>query len=215
MLLFLDEFQEIASLTKFSQAKNILSLLRGAKDRAAKFIPKMDNRLAGLLHHFSAGNPFDLVQLLRRLNLFAGRGELLTENLVKRAFVAETLSPGGLIHSYCTYLCNISLQRAKGYGVLRSILDLIAANNDAMTQSELARRLRMTQRAARTNLKELERIGLLHERDRRYYYTDPILRYWVASVQHGIEAPEFPGERELMAIMSELDRKYQQRVQYP
>ena len=257
VLLFLDEFQEISSLTKFSQAKNILSLLRGAKDRAAnvvwcicgsiisemeartresrsplfgqfthlplnpytrgesdtlirKFIPQPDNRIAGLLHHFSAGNPFYLVQLLHRLNLFAGRGETLTENLIKRAFVAETLSPGGLIHAYCTYLYNISLQRAKGYGVLRSILDLIATNDDALTQSELARRLWMTQGAVRTNLKELERIGLLHERDRRYYYIDAILRYWVAYVQHGIEAPEFPGERDLLAIMSELDRKYQQ-----
>jgi biotin operon repressor len=115
-----------------------------------------------------------------------------------------------LIHAYCTYLYNISLQRAKGYGVLRSIPDLIAANDDALTQSELARRLRMTQGAVRTNLKELERIGLLHERDRRYHYTDAILRYWVAYVQHGIEAPEFPGERDLTAIVSELDRKYQQ-----
>ncbi|MEI6313679.1 MAG: AAA family ATPase [Syntrophus sp. (in: bacteria)] len=257
VLLFLDEFQEIASLTNFNQAKNILRLLRGAKDRAAnvvwcicgsiisemeaitsesqsplfgqfshlplypytrsesdalirKFIPQPDNRLAGLLHHYSAGNPCYLVQLLRRLNLFAGRGESLTENLIKRAFVAETLSPGGLIHAYCTYLYNVSLQRAKGYGLLRSILDQIAANDDPMTQSELARRLRISQGAVRTNLKELERIGLLHERNRHYFYTDAILRYWVAYVQHGIEAPEFPGERDLMAIMNELDRKYQQ-----
>lgn len=257
MILFLDEFQEIASLANFNQAKNVLKLLRAAKDRATnvvwcicgsiisemdaitresqsplfgqfshlalypysraeseilirKFITRPDNRIVGLLHHYSAGSPFYLVQLLRRLNLFADRGEPLTENLVKRSFVAETLSPGGLIHAYCTYLYNISLQRAKGYGVLRAILDLIATNDDPMTQSELARRLRMTQGAVRTNLKELEHIGLLHQKDRSYYYTDAILRYWVAYVQHGIEAPEFPGERDLAAIMAELDRKYQQ-----
>ena len=262
VLLFLDEFQEIASLANFNQAKNVLKLLRAAKDRAnnvalcicgsiisemdaitresqsplfgqfshvalypysraesenliRKFIPELDNRLAGLLHHYSAGSPFYLVQLLRRLNLFADRGEVLTENLVKRSFVAETLSPGGLIHAYCTYLYNISLQRAKGYGVLRTILDIIATNDDPMTQSELARQMRMTQGAVRTNLKELEHIGLLHERDRRYYYTDAILRYWVAYVQHGIEAPEFPGERDLAAIMAELDRKYQQAATEP
>ena len=175
-----------------------------------KFIPDLDNRLVGLLHHYSAGSPFYLVQLLRRLNLFAGRGETVTENLVKRSFVAETLSPGGLIHAYCTYLYNISLQRAKGYGVLRAILDLIAINDDHMTQSDLARQLRMTQGAVRSNLKELEHIGLLHQRNRRYFYIDPILRYWVGYVQHGIEVPEFPGERDLSAIMTELDRKYQQ-----
>ena len=257
VLLFLDEFQEIARLTNFNNSKNILKLLRAAKDRATnvawcicgsiisemdaitresqsplfgqfshlalypytraesenlirKFIPQLDNRLVGLLHHYSAGSPFYLVQLLRRLNMFAHRGESLTENLIKRSFIAETLSPGGLIHAYCTYLYNISLQRAKGYGVLRAILDLVAINDDPMTQSELARQLRMTQGAVRTNLKELEHIGLLHERDRHYYYTDAILRYWVAYVQHGIEAPEFPGERDLLAIMAELDRKYQQ-----
>jgi len=257
VLLFLDEFQEIARLTNFNNSKNILKLLRAAKDRATnvawcicgsiisemdaitresqspmfgqfshlalypytrtesenlirKFIPQLDNRLVGLLHHYSAGSPFYLVQLLRRLNMFAHRGESFTENLIKRSFIAETLSPGGLIHAYCTYLYNISLQRAKGYGVLRAILDLVAINDDPMTQSELARQLRMTQGAVRTNLKELEHIGLLHELDRHYYYTDAILRYWVAYVQHGIEAPEFPGERDLLAIMAELDRKYQQ-----
>ena len=262
VLLFLDEFQEIAYLSNFNHSKNILKLLRSAKDRATnvawcicgsiisemdaitresqsplfgqfshlalypytraesddlirKFIPQLDNRLVGLLHHYSAGSPFYLVQLLRRLNLFAHRGESLTENLIKRSFIAETLSPGGLIHAYCTYLYNISLQRAKGYGVLRAILDLIAINDDPMTQSELARQLRMTQGAVRTNLKELEHIGLLHERDRRYYYTDAILRYWVGYVQHGIEAPEFPGERDLLAIMAELDRKYQQAATEP
>lgn len=98
--------------------------------------------------------------------------------------------------------------------MLRTILDLIATNDDPMTQSELARLMRMTQGAVRTNLKELEHIGLLHERDRRYYYTDAILRYWVAYVQHGIEAPEFPGERDLASIMAELDRKYQQVAMY-
>ncbi len=257
VLLFLDEFQEIGHLTNFTQAKNVLKLLRGAKDRSAnvawcisgsiisemeaithesrsplfgqfshlplhpytrnesedlirKFIPEPDNRLSGLLHHYSAGSPFYLVQLLRRINLFAGRGETLTENLIKRAFVAETLSPSGLIHAYCTYLYNISLQRAKGYGVLRAILDQIAMNDEPMNQSELARRLRMTQGAVRTNLKELERIGLLHQRERRYHYTDSVLRYWVAYVQHGVEAPEFPGERDMAAVMAELDRKYQQ-----
>jgi AAA+ ATPase superfamily predicted ATPase len=257
VLLFLDEFQEIAHLTNFSQAKNVLKLLRGEKDRSAnviwcicgsiisemeaitresrsplfgqfshislhpytrtesdelihKFIQDSDNRLSGLLHHYSAGSPFYLVQLLRRLNLFRGRGESLTENLVKRAFVSETLSPSGSIHAYCTYLYNISLQRAKGYGVLRAILDLIAVTHEPMSQSELARRLRMTQGAVRTNLKELERIGLLHERHRRYYYIDGVLRYWVAYVQFGVEAPEFPGERDMSAIMAELDRKYQQ-----
>lgn len=101
----------------------------------------------GLFHHFSAGSPFYLTQLLRRLSILGARGEDLSEGLVKRSFIAETLSPGGMIYSYCTYLYNVSIQRAKGYGVLRALLDNIAVSEEAMSQSELARRLKMTQGA--------------------------------------------------------------------
>jgi hypothetical protein len=256
VILFLDEFQEIAHLANFEQAKNILKLLRAAKDRShqvawcicgsiisemdiiartpesplfnqfshlsippyvreesesliLKHLPDCDHRIMGLLHHFSAGSPFYLSHLLRRLTLLGTRGDELTEGLVKRAFIAETLSPGGMIYSYCTYLYNISIQRAKGYGVLRSLLDNIAVSHEPMNQSELARRLKMTQGAVRSNLNELVAVGVIHERERRYHYTDPVLRYWVAYVQHGIEVSEFPGERDLLLLMEELDRKYQ------
>ena len=162
-----------------------------------------------MLHHFSAGTPFYLVQILRKILLFIDKGEDLSESLIKRAFISETLSPNGLIHSYCNYLYNISLQKAKGYGVLRSLLDVIATSEEPLTQSELARALKMSQGPVRVNLKELEDIGLLCDRDRRYYYNDPVLKYWVAYVQHGIEVSDFPKERDLVSIIDELDRKYQ------
>lgn len=52
-------------------------------------------------------------------------------------------------------------------------------------------------------------VGVLFERERRYYYTDPVLRYWVAYVQNGIEVSEFPREKDLLLLIEELDRKYQ------
>lgn len=256
VLLFLDEFQEIVHLANFEQAKNVLKLLRAAKDRSyevawcicgsiisemdaiartpesplfnqfshlsippyaredsetliRKHLPACDNRLIGLFHHYSAGSPFYLTHLLRRLTILGARGDDLSEGLVKRAFIAETLSPGGMIYSYCTYLYNISIQRAKGYGVLRSLLDNIAVSDEAMNQSELARRLKMTQGAVRGNLGELVAVGILFERERLYYFSDPVLRYWVAYVQNGIEVSEFPQEKDLLLLIEELDRKYQ------
>ncbi len=173
-----------------------------------KFIPDTGNRNAGLLHHYSNGAPFYLVQILRKVGMFLKRGEPLSEGLIKRAFISEALSPNGLIHSYCNYLYNISLQKARGYGVLRSLLDVIALAEEPMTQSELARELRMSQGPVRINLKELQDIGLLFEKDRKYYYQDPVLRYWVAYVQHGVEVPDFPTERDLLAIIEDLDKKY-------
>jgi len=255
VILFLDEFQEIAHLTNFEQAKNVLKLLRAAKDRShgvawcicgsiisemdaiartpeaplfnqfshlpippyvrdesealiRKYLEECDPRIAGLLHHYSAGSPFYLSHLLRRLILLGAKNEL-SSGLVKRAFIAETLSPGGMIYSYCTYLYNISIQRAKGYGVLRSLLDHIAVSDEAMNQSELARKLKMTQGAIRSNLHGLVAVGVLVERQRRYYFTDPVLRYWVAYVQHGIEVSELPREQDLHLLVEELDRKYQ------
>lgn len=180
-----------------------------SRELIQKFIQGIDNRSAGLLHHFSAGTPFYLVQILRKLILFTGKGEELSESLIKRAFISETLSSNGLIHSYCNYLYNISLQKAKGYGILRSLLDIIATSEEPLTQSELARALKMSQGPIRINLKELQDIGLLYERDRKYYYNDPVLKYWVAYVQHGVEVSDFPKEKDLVSIINELDRKYQ------
>lgn len=174
-----------------------------------KFIPDIDNRSVGLLHHYSAGNPFYLVQILRKVGLFIGKGETISESLIKRAFISETLSPNGLIYSYCNYLYNISLQKARGYGVLKSLLDIIAVSDEPMTQSELARSLKMYQGPVRVNLKELQDIGLLFEKGQRYYYLDPVLRYWVAYVQNGVEVSDFPKEKDLVSIIDELDRKYQ------
>jgi hypothetical protein len=134
---------------------------------------------------------------------------MLSDMLIKRAFISEVLSPEGLIHSYCTYLYGVSLQRAKGYGVLKSLLDTVATNDASMTQSELARALKMSQGPIRINLKELQDIGLLFERERRYHYCDPVLRYWVAYVQNGVEVAGLPQEKDLLSIIEELDRKYQ------
>ncbi|MEI6153033.1 MAG: ATP-binding protein [Deltaproteobacteria bacterium] len=175
----------------------------------SKFIPDVDNRLTGFFHHYSAGNPFYLVQILRKVLLFLAGQEVLSEILIKRAFISEVLSPAGLIHSYCTYLYNVSLQRAKGYGILKSLLDTVATNDTPMTQSDLARSLKMSQGPIRINLKELQDIGLLFERERKYYYCDPILKYWVAYVQNGVEVSDFPKEKDLLSIIEELDRKYQ------
>jgi AAA+ ATPase superfamily predicted ATPase len=257
IVVFLDEFQEIANLTNFDQMKNILKVFRSIKDRLDhvtycvsgsiisemdkitrnsasplfnqfshvpikpymreesgelinKFISPIDNRLVGLFHHYSAGYPFYLVQILRKTLLFLGRQEELSDMLIKRAFISEVLSPQGLIHSYCTYLYGVSLQRARGYGVLKSLLDTVATNDTSMTQSELARALKMSQGPIRINLKELQDIGLLFERERRYHYCDPVLRYWVAYVQNGVEVADFPQEKDLLSIIEELDRKYQQ-----
>lgn len=174
-----------------------------------KFFPYADNRSAGFLHHYSNGTPFYLVQILRKLEIFIEKKEALSENLIKRAFISETLSPNGLIHAYCNYLYNISLQKARGYGVLKSLLDTIALTGEPMTQSELARELRINQGPVRVNLKELQDIGLLFEKNRKYYYHDPVLRYWVAYVQNGVEVSDFPKEKDLFAIIEELDKKYQ------
>ncbi len=174
-----------------------------------KFIPALDNRSAGILHHYSAGNPFYLGQILRKIMLFISKRETISGSLIKRAFISETLSPNGLIHSYCNYLYNISLQKARGYGVLKSLLDLIAIAENPMTQSELARALKMRQGPIRINLKELQDVGLLFEMERKYYYIDPILKYWVAYVQNGVTVSDFPKEKDLISIIEELDKKYQ------
>jgi len=45
---------------------------------------------------------------------------------------------------------------------------------------------------------------------KRYFYRDPVLRYWVAMTTHGIEVPPSTPLVDLPALLDHLDRLYQQ-----
>ncbi|PYR69287.1 MAG: hypothetical protein DMF88_06585 [Acidobacteria bacterium] len=70
------------------------------------------------------------------------------------------------------------LHRARGYGALKAILDVLA-EQEPLTLTEISHRLHRTPGSTKDYLSWLEDVDLVTSRQKRYSFTDPVLRLWV------------------------------------
>jgi len=162
-----------------------------------------------LLHSLTWGHPFYITAVVRRM------GYLLdvvqrppSTDLVKQAFLVETLSPGGRIYDFCQYVYDLSLQKAKGYGALKSVLQILA-QEEGLSASEVARRLHVTSGSASDYLRWLCEVDLVVEKEKAYYFRDQVLRFWVGYVIKGIEISLTAEPMDLKGLIHRLDQQFQ------
>jgi len=98
-------------------------------------------------------------------------------------------------------------KRARGYGVLKALLQILAIE-DGLALSEVASRVRRQASAARDYLRRLMEVDLLVERQGRYFYADPVFRYWVAQTTKGVSIDGFPRQEELKALVADLAERF-------
>jgi AAA+ ATPase superfamily predicted ATPase len=161
------------------------------------------------IQRLTGGHPFYVEALcvrLRRWRFLQDRP--LTPATAKEAFVWEVLSPEGRIYDFCRYLYDISIQRARGYGALIAILQLLAGE-EGLTIAEVARRQKVTAATARDYLRWLKEVDLIIEREGGHYYCDPVLRFWVTTVTMGVELTGPPRREILEEMVRHLDERYQ------
>ena len=92
--------------------------------------------------------------------------------------LTEELRRGGGIDAECRATMAELLHRARGYGACKSVLRVLA-HDQGLNLTEVSRRLDRTPGSTRDYLRWLQEVDLIVSRDKRYYYTDPILRLWV------------------------------------
>ena len=92
--------------------------------------------------------------------------------------LASLLGPGGALSCMCRFSYELRLHRARGYGALKAILDVLA-EEESLTLTEIALRLRRTPGSTKDYLSWLEDVDLIVSRQKKYSFTDPILRLWV------------------------------------
>lgn len=92
--------------------------------------------------------------------------------------LAAQLAPGARIEAACRYCYELRLHRARGYGALKAILDVLAGE-EPLTLTEVATRLRRTPGSTKDYLSWLEDVDLVTSRQKRYSFADPMLRLWV------------------------------------
>ena len=159
------------------------------------------------LHQLSGGHPFYIHAIAA---LLAGLDRPVSEveaDDVLQAFMLETLGRAGQIYNYCRYLYDVSLQYARGYGILKAILQVLA-EEEGLTLSELARRIHKTAPTTRGYLRALQEVDIVTESEGAYYYRDAVLRYWAASTVRGIEVDPFATRSALAPLIVDLEARH-------
>lgn len=88
------------------------------------------------------------------------------------------LTTDGALTSWCGYRYELRLHRARGYGALKAILEILA-DEEPLTLTEIAQRLHRTPGSTKDYLSWLEDVDLVVSRQKRYTFGDPLLRLWV------------------------------------
>jgi len=84
----------------------------------------------------------------------------------------------GVLSRWCRFCYELRLHRARGYGALKAILDILA-EEESLTLTEISQRLHRTPGSTKDYLSWLEDVDLVVSRQKRYSFTDPLLRLWV------------------------------------
>ncbi len=88
------------------------------------------------------------------------------------------LAPSGRLSIRCGFSYELRLHRARGYGALKAILDILAEES-LLTLTEIAQRLHRTPGSTKDYLSWLEDVDLVATNRKRYLFADPMLRLWV------------------------------------
>ena len=110
--------------------------------------------------------------------------------------LAALLAPGGQLATSCRFCYELRLHRARGYGALKAILDVLALE-EPLTLTEIAHRLRRTPGSTKDYLSWLEDVDLIVSRQKRYSFSDPMLRLWVRLHCHAVPPADEDITREL------------------
>jgi hypothetical protein len=92
--------------------------------------------------------------------------------------LAALLATDGRLTRQCGFCYELRLHRARGYGALKAILEILA-EEEGLTLTEISHHLQRTPGSTKDYLSWLEDVDLVTSRQKRYSFTDPLLRVWV------------------------------------
>ena len=92
--------------------------------------------------------------------------------------LAALLGSDGRLARQCAFSYELRLHRARGYGALKAILEILG-EEEGLTLTEISHRLQRTPGSTKDYLSWLEDVDLVTSRQKRYTFTDPLLRVWV------------------------------------
>jgi hypothetical protein len=137
-----------------SEAEDLARTVQALADGRPAYVRAIADELAGMRGHGAPGGT-DAISAL-----------------------AALLAPDGRLSRQCAFCYELRLHRARGYGALKAILEILG-EDEAITLTEISQRLRRTPGSTKDYLSWLEDVDLVASRQKRYSFTDPLLRVWV------------------------------------
>jgi hypothetical protein len=93
------------------------------------------------------------------------------------AALAAVLEADTRLWSLCAMTYELRLHRARGYGALKAILEILA-EQEPLTLTEISQRLGRTPGSTKDYLSWLEDVDLVQAQQKRYRFRDPLIRVW-------------------------------------
>jgi hypothetical protein len=137
--------------------------------------------LARAVQSLADGRPLYVRALADQLATMREAGAARAAGLGSSEAVAALVAlfmPDARLARQCAFSYELRLHRARGYGALKAILEILA-EEEGLTLTEISHRLLRTPGSTKDYLSWLEDVDLVMSRQKRYLYADPVLRLWV------------------------------------
>lgn len=142
--------------------------------------PKFNPSVLSRVYMLSQGHPFTITAICREMvNIAIYTGDPLDVSTVDKAFILETLSSEGRIFLMCDYILHYALNSVKGGNTLRAII-LILADREGLLLRDVAKAMSRPAGQVRGYLLLMKNADLIERRENRYYFVNPLLRFWIA-----------------------------------
>src|SRR5438128_2299622 len=146
-------FRAVAAASPFPISDQVAPGARAAFDAALAFLSRVKTGAAAREHGGpEAGDPISAL--------------------------ASVIAVDGRLAKPCGFCYELRLHRARGYGALKAILEILA-DEEGLTLTEISVRLQRTPGSTKDYLSWLEDVDLVTSRQKRYSFSDPLLRVWV------------------------------------
>ncbi len=94
------------------------------------------------------------------------------------AILVSALGPRASLWAQCAFDYEMRLHRARGYGALKAILEILS-EQEPLTLTDVSQRMGRTPGSTKDYLSWLEDVDLVAVHRKRYRFRDPLLRLWV------------------------------------
>jgi len=189
---FKDKFVEIP-VRPLSRTDTYLMVSKIFADRGIR-IPRS---ILTAVHRFSMAFPFYISIICERIIAISAKEDIsLTPAVVAIAFSKETLLSSGRIYNECTNTFDRCILSTSGVNSLKAVLQILAGE-EGLSLAEIGRRMNRSNGQVHGYLKSLLVVDLLFRKDKKYYFVDPVLRFFMSQTLH---IPFFANMRDMDAL---------------